>query len=302
MNKRLFLIYAALVCVLAAGAQGFNKNQDDIRGTSGGQTGTALPASLKKIIGKTVPSGSGSLYSTADWPENELVIRVKTYNIRHGEGMDGKFDLSRIANVLKEESPDYIALQEVDSVTGRSKGRDIARELGDSCGMHAVFARSIPYDGGAYGVAILSKKAPLSVHRIPLPGSEEPRVMLIAEFDHFCLACVHLSLTEKDRFASVRYFKDCVEAIDKPLIIAGDWNDKPRSDFFKAMDKDFVIATSGVGNTYPADVPTEGIDHVAIGVTRRNFNLDSDAVVYSRGLAKVASDHRPVGVNFYLTR
>ena len=51
-------------------------------------------------------------------------VRVLTYNIHHGEGMDGKIDLERIAAVIKRLEPDVVALQEVDVKTTRSQGVD----------------------------------------------------------------------------------------------------------------------------------------------------------------------------------
>ena len=41
-------------------------------------------------------------------------LRLVAYNIHHGEGMDGKLDLERIARVIAAEKPDLVALQEVD--------------------------------------------------------------------------------------------------------------------------------------------------------------------------------------------
>ena len=40
-------------------------------------------------------------------------LRVMSYNIHHGEGTDGEFDLQRIADVINARRPDLVALQEV---------------------------------------------------------------------------------------------------------------------------------------------------------------------------------------------
>ena len=48
-----------------------------------------------------------------------VVLRVMTYNIHHAEGLDGKVDLERIANVIRQSNADVIALQEVDKNTGQ---------------------------------------------------------------------------------------------------------------------------------------------------------------------------------------
>src|SRR5690606_2840765 len=71
----------------------------------------------------------------------EQKITVLTYNIHHGEGMDGKLDLERIANVIRSVNPDLVALQEVDRKTQRSAGVDQAEELARLTGMRHVFGR-----------------------------------------------------------------------------------------------------------------------------------------------------------------
>ncbi|MCY3003234.1 MAG: hypothetical protein NTV21_15650, partial [Planctomycetota bacterium] len=51
-------------------------------------------------------------------------LRVASYNIKHGEGLDGRVDLERTAAVLARFDADLIALQEVDVGVRRSGGVD----------------------------------------------------------------------------------------------------------------------------------------------------------------------------------
>lgn len=60
-----------------------------------------------------------------------------TYNVRNGSGMDGVKDFARTAAVINREKPDVVAIQELDSVTGRSKGAYVLGELAKLTGMHA---------------------------------------------------------------------------------------------------------------------------------------------------------------------
>jgi endonuclease/exonuclease/phosphatase family metal-dependent hydrolase len=39
------------------------------------------------------------------------ILRVMSYNIHHGEGMDGVPDLSRYAEIIAAQKPDYVDLQ-----------------------------------------------------------------------------------------------------------------------------------------------------------------------------------------------
>jgi len=51
---------------------------------------------------------------------NSKTIRIMTYNIHHGAGIDGKVDIDRIAKVIARENADIVALQEVDRGVERS--------------------------------------------------------------------------------------------------------------------------------------------------------------------------------------
>ena len=42
-------------------------------------------------------------------------MKVLTYNIHHGAGIDGVLDLERIAQVIEQSGADVIGLQEVDN-------------------------------------------------------------------------------------------------------------------------------------------------------------------------------------------
>ena len=105
-------------------------------------------------------------------------LKLMSYNIRNGIGIDNIQDIGRIARVILREAPDLVALQELDSATLRVDGRYIPGELGRMTGMHATFGRAIGFAGGSYGIGLLSRTEPLAVRSIPLPGREEARVLL----------------------------------------------------------------------------------------------------------------------------
>ena len=58
-------------------------------------------------------------------------LRVASYNIQHGVGMDQKLDYKRIADVLEGISPDVVAVQEVDSMTRRTGNTYSLGEIAD---------------------------------------------------------------------------------------------------------------------------------------------------------------------------
>ena len=132
-------------------------------------------------------------------PRGRERLKLMSYNIRNGIGIDNIQDIGRIARVILREAPDLVALQELDSATLRVDGRYIPGELGRMTGMHATFGRAIGFAGGSYGIGLLSRTEPLAVRSIPLPGREEARVLLMAEFPDYTVCITHLSLTPEDR-------------------------------------------------------------------------------------------------------
>ncbi len=68
-------------------------------------------------------------------------LKVLTYNIHHGQNMQGASDLQGIANVILATNPDLVALQEMDSATARSQGADQLKELASLTGMYTYFAK-----------------------------------------------------------------------------------------------------------------------------------------------------------------
>lgn len=91
--------------------------------------------------------------TTGESQQKQPTLRFVSYNIQHGEGMDGKINLKRIAEVIAKEKPDLVALQEVDKNCTRSGKRDIAKELGELLNMEFRFGKSMSFQGGEYGNA-----------------------------------------------------------------------------------------------------------------------------------------------------
>ena len=220
-------------------------------------------------------------------------LKLMTYNIRNATGMDGVCNFQRIANVINNASPDVVAVQEVDSVTNRSNQKYVLGEIAERTQMHACFAPAIDFDGGKYGIGLLSKKAPIHLQTMALPGREEARTLILAEFEDYIYCCTHLSLTEEDRMKSLDILKAFAISYKKPLFLAGDMNAEPESDFIKELQKDFRILSDPKQHTFPAPAPKETIDYVAaFKQNDKGFAVVSSEVVNE----PVASDHRPIVV------
>lgn len=226
--------------------------------------------------------------------EKPLQLEVMSYNVRHCAGMDLVLDYDRTAAVISKQQPDVVALQELDSITGRSGQRYQLGELAHRTSYYPVFGSAIDYDGGKYGVGILTRERPLSTKSIPLPG-EEPRVLLVVELKDYVLACTHLDLEEEQRLASVPLIVAEAQRWQKPFLLAGDWNDAPDSELLQELTKHFTILSCDEP-TFPSDEPQERIDYIAIFKARQAVALESFVMDEPE-----ASDHRPLVVRLRLT-
>ena len=221
-------------------------------------------------------------------------LRMLTYNIRHGEGLDSRIDLDRQAAVIQRARADVVGLQEVDSCARRSGYTDQAAALAERLGMFCTFSPAIPLTGGKYGVAILSREKPLSVRRLPLPGTEK-RTLLVCEFGSYVFATTHLDLDENMRAASLPIIREEAARWEKPFFICGDWNDEPSSKLLEGMQEaGFVIlgdtSQAKAHCTFPADKPAIIIDYIA------SYGKACRSVKHRKVLRwrPAASDHRPV--------
>ena len=220
-------------------------------------------------------------------------LKIMTYNVRNSKGMDNVMDSRRAADVIRAQAPDVVAVQELDSMTRRSGGRYVLGEIAGLTGMHAEYFPAIEFDGGKYGIGILSKEKPLQVKGYPLPGREEKRALLIAEFEDYIFACTHLSLTEEDRMASLEIIGKKAKECSKPFYLAGDLNDVPGSEFIAALERNFRILNNRESKTFPAPAPDRTLDYIAVWkATAPEIDIVGSEVI----VEPVASDHRPVAV------
>ena len=225
-------------------------------------------------------------------------IRVLAYNIHHGEGMDSVLDLERIGELIRRVDPDLVALQEVDSVVRRTEGIDQATVLGGLTGMEHRFGHFMPYQGGSYGMAVLSRLPIRSSENVRLPDGDEPRSALsvTVELPHtgpLTFVGIHFYRTEAERMAQAEGLDQHLEGHAEPVILAGDFNSQPGSAVMEYLDRGWTIIDKGEdSDTYPSFGPEREIDFVLLRPTAR-FEVLSEELLDE----PVISDHRPVVVD-----
>jgi endonuclease/exonuclease/phosphatase family metal-dependent hydrolase len=226
-------------------------------------------------------------------------IRVMTYNIHHGEGTDHEFDLQRLAQIITAADPDLVALQEVDRSTARSGGVDQLSELGKLTGMHTAFGKAMAFQGGAYGVGVLSRFAIRDVRNDPLPDPPdfEPRTALtVAVQVKADGPVIHFTSTHFDsgrdlgnRTIQAEYVNR-LSAREYPSILAGDMNARTDSEPLQILGLQWANASPP--DPRPADPAARWFGRVDYVLLRpANYWRVMESTVID---APVASDHLPV--------
>ena len=156
-------------------------------------------------------------------------LRVLTYNIKHGRGNDNVVDLERTAAVIRTQKPDIVGLQEVDDRAERSGRVAEAAHLGKLLELKHAFGRFMDYQGGAYGMAILSRFPIEATEDVRLPDGNEPRVALsvrvkLPDGQPLTVVNVHFDWVRDDgfRFAQAEALTKYLDALKTPYVLLGD--------------------------------------------------------------------------------
>lgn len=223
------------------------------------------------------------------WP-----VSILAYNVKHGEGMDGVVDLERTAARIREVNADLVALQEINQGCGRTEGVDQAATLGQLTGMHHAFGEFMDYDGGRYGMAVLSRWPILSVTNHRLPDGVEPRsaleILVETPGGAMRFVGIHLYCTGAERLAQARALLAAVRDSDEAVVLCGDFNSEPSDPVLAELATEFTPLDKGEDHfTFPSDVPAKEIDYVMVrpkdGFTVLHCDVLDEPLV---------SDHRPL--------
>jgi endonuclease/exonuclease/phosphatase family metal-dependent hydrolase len=243
--------------------------------------------------------------AVADDSLTRPTFRVMTYNIHHGEGIDAKLDLERIAAVIKEAGADIVALQEVDKGVERSGRRDMPAELAALTGFTCIFSNNYHYQGGEYGNAVLTRFPVLAAtnHHFRMLRALEPRgllqVTLAVHGRQLALLNTHLDAGREDheRWSSVGEIESILKAYaGQPLLFGGDFNATPDSRVIQKLSTwltdPWPLVAAGPGHTIPVKQPSKRIDYIWMA-------KDSPLIPVKAWVPhSIASDHLPVVMEF----
>jgi len=235
-------------------------------------------------------------------------VRVLVYNIHAGKDASGVDNLERVAALIRESGADVAMLQEVDRRTRRSGSVDQVARLASLTGFHAAFGKTLDYQGGEYGIAILSRRSIRSDTLLRLPvnppqersgAGYEPRgalrATILTSLGEVRVLNTHIDPSREDfyRLQEARELVRIGRALrvgGSTVLLGGDLNSEPESAvmaiFAASGWKDGWRCGSGNGFTYPAKLPVKRIDYLLLPLELRCRT--------ARVIESQASDHLPV--------
>lgn len=260
---------------------------------------------------KVQDGGTPNKVYTSDKP----TIKVATYNIGKNELASDVSDLDGLNKAIAKIDADVIVLTEIDNKTARSKKVHQIEEIAKANKMDFAFGKALDFDGGEYGVGILSKYKIDKSKVINLPsGDAEQRVVLISQiskpgFDAPIIVMgTHLDW-QKDptiRIGQVRHILDAsigdtdtgfdnIAASIK--ILAGDFNSTANEQPIQEIRYMWnPVELKGVDyRSWPAVNPAIDIDHIFTfkgqvwDVKKMEIPTDSKEFQWSN-----VSDHLPI--------
>lgn len=219
-------------------------------------------------------------------------LRIATWNIRGGVGLDGRFDLDRVVHILKRAQADVVALQEVDSRRGTRAHIHPFLLLRQAIGEHAIEAKSIISADGDYGQILISRW-PLDgihIHDISVPGREPRRAIeadVISPHGRLHVVATHLGLTFGERRNQTEALVAMAKRCAHTTVMVGDFNDWVwRGSVQKAIHRALPARTWH--RTFPSRLPLIRLDRIYC----RPY--DALAASWTDRDASGASDHLPV--------
>jgi endonuclease/exonuclease/phosphatase family metal-dependent hydrolase len=231
-------------------------------------------------------------------------MRIVTYNIHKGRGIDGRTSIKRIANVLADLDADIIALQEVFSFCEAAEGQ--VEALASALRMQAAFGCTRHHRGRPYGNAILT--------RWPILESRDMDISWLHRERRGCIRAdletprgtlhvfnIHMGTSYFERRYQVKNLlasKQLYEGLSGPRVLVGDFNEWIKGLTTRMLSEKFESLNLALHmqkrRSYPGFLPLMHLDHVYF---ERPLHIEKAELVRTR-LSKVASDHLPLVATF----
>lgn len=240
-------------------------------------------------------------------PDAVVKLKVASYNIHKGVGLDRRRDPDRILTILREIDADVIALQEADLRYGMREAVIPRATLDDHSPWRAVepghFDRArTGMSMGWHGNALLVRRdiEVVGACAVPLP-TLEPRgaVCTTLRVDGHLVRVMgmHLDLSGLRRRAQVETVCGHIAGYDEPghAVLMGDFNEwSVTGGALAAFTAPFRVLAPG--RSFPSRRPMAQLDRIVVS---QGWEVDGSGVHHSP-LAAIGSDHLPVWANLRL--
>lgn len=215
-----------------------------------------------------------------------MTLKVLTWNIQHGLGIDEKQNIERIADELLKRDADIYAIQEVDICTKRSKGIDQVAYLSERLGMEGHFTRFFAYDGGDYGLATFTKHPVVNTDELILfsrLGKSNRALNVEIMFEGQLIN--HFNFHLPSNRSSICWRNIAKYKFPKNSILSGDFNLGPSS-------TDIIRLKSKWNDINEQD--THPIYNIL------DYNLSDLTPIETRVYETIASDHSMLETKYYI--
>ncbi len=210
--------------------------------------------------------------------------------------------LPEIARFIKSVDPDVVGLIEVDTGSIRSRNVNQAEKLAGDLGMNTSYETK-------YGSKSLNQLLPIvrmqgnAFMAAPRMHGEKfhyfdtgiKRLIIELEMDDYAIFLVHLSLKYRHRHLQLRHLYDLIQATEKPVMVAGDFNTFWGENEIYLFMKAAGLRSANVDSrpTYPSRAPRKELDFVLYqdGIKVTAFDIPDVKL----------SDHLPLVCDFELT-
>ena len=236
-------------------------------------------------------------------------MRVLSYNIHKGiGGRDRRYRIERVIDVIEQENPDLLCLQEVTRNCRRSRFHDQPGLLAEYFNAsEQLYQMNVHLKQGGYGNLILSRWSFRTKHQVSLRlNRKKPRGAQIVVVDtpegQLRLVNWHLGLAERERHWQVAHLLGhhlFREADERPTLIVGDFNDWRNSlaeKRFAAGGFEQVTTPPSRFRSFPAYLSVGSLDKAFL---RGDVTIRHARIVRTQS-ARLASDHLPLSIDFHL--
>jgi endonuclease/exonuclease/phosphatase family metal-dependent hydrolase len=235
----------------------------------------------------------------ASQPRKAVEMKIMSFNIRHGLGMNEESNMMDVLRIIQENKPDLVALQAVDSLINNGKAQFQLRQLAIQMGMHYTYGAAERSENGSQGVGILSVWPLEKTQTLALPSTlgADPKVLHCGLIRYsrnltfrFCNSRLEYA-SILDRALQSAYINQMLQGSIQPVILGMDMGARPNEQpYFSFREKWQDAARGSQHETWNEGLPGDRLDYIFVLLNNKVRVKDYKVIKnYPQ-----ASDHYPI--------